>query len=99
MNRQQRAAQHLLRTSRLRVELDDFWREDGAGGVDWGRLRDDKAFSTSEAALIDLAEDLVERALSRASCLDDWNFACLVEAIHIACGRDAPRPRPQLRAA
>jgi hypothetical protein len=90
------AARHLLADSRLRVNLDDYWRED-TGGVDWGRLMDERGHSGSEVALITICECLIEGALGHATCLDQLNWAVLREALEIL--EDRPRPRPHLRAA
>jgi hypothetical protein len=90
------AARHLLAESRLRLNLDDYWRED-TGAFDWGRLMAERGHSGSEVTLIALAEAVCEGTLGRATCLDEYNWAVLREALEIL--EDRPRPRPHLRAA
>jgi hypothetical protein len=88
MDRDHNAARPLLADSRLRVDLDDY-RLDDREDIDWDRLRADRAYSTSEAAVIDLAEGLVDGALGRAGIsLDSHNWAVFLTCLDIL--RDRP---------
>jgi hypothetical protein len=73
------------------ADLDHYETEDGCG-FDWGRLRSDLGFSASEAVLIDLAEDMVQGPLGRATGLDDRNWAAFLSALDIL-RRNLPKPR------
>ena len=59
-----RAAEHLVRHSRLRVELADYERDDGS--PDWVRLTDELAHSGSEVALVRLVRSLADGELREA---------------------------------
>jgi len=75
------AAAHLLRHSRLRVELADYEREDGT--VAWERMTDERGYSRSERTLIRLAASVYDGALGDTSCLDDENYGALLGALDV----------------
>ena len=87
-----RAAETLLRLSRLRVDdLDDYLDDNGCG-INWRRMQDERGWSSSEAALIGLAEDLLSGPLSNCGCFDDVNWRAVIKALEVLAGRPLPPP-------
>jgi hypothetical protein len=97
MNLNHAAARHLLATSHLRIDLDDYRQQNGAGGYERGRMMTERGYSGAEVCIITLAQSFIEGALSHVTRLDSRNYNALMGAF--AVQSDGRGPEPHLRVA